>query len=62
MPEAALARELNLDYATISLVVNAAAGVGKDQITMEKITMELKTGMKKIEKLIGQLIVLLSNK
>ena len=62
MPEAALARELNLDYATISLVVNAAAGVGTDQITMEKITMELKTGMKKIEKLFGQLIVLLSNK
>lgn len=37
MPEAALARELELDYAAIALVVNRAAGKGPESITMELI-------------------------
>lgn len=42
MPEAALARELEVDYAALSLVVNWAAGVTEDVISMEVI-MELIT-------------------
>ena len=37
MPEAALARELDLDYAAIALVVNAAAGRSNEVITMDLI-------------------------
>ncbi len=37
MPEAGLARELGLDYGAIALVVNAAAGRGSDDLSMEMI-------------------------
>jgi 5'-deoxy-5'-methylthioadenosine phosphorylase len=37
MPEAALAKELGLEYAAIALVVNAAAGRSKESITMDVI-------------------------
>lgn len=36
MPEAALARELEMNYATLSLVVNWAAGVGDNQSSVDK--------------------------
>ena len=62
MPEAALARELDLEYATISLVVNQAAGIEKGHITMERISTELKIGMNKIEQLIENLPILLTNR
>lgn len=41
MPEAALAKELNLNYACIALIVNAAAGRGDEVITMEIINRNL---------------------
>jgi|SRR6056300_177054 len=37
MPEAALAREAGLDYASIGLVVNWAAGITQDIITLDEI-------------------------
>ena len=37
MPEAALARELDIPYAGISMVVNKAAGIDGDTITIEEI-------------------------
>ncbi|MEM1402401.1 MAG: S-methyl-5'-thioinosine phosphorylase [Pseudomonadota bacterium] len=37
MPEAGLAREKGLDYASVCLIVNAAAGVGPDAISLEDI-------------------------
>jgi 5'-deoxy-5'-methylthioadenosine phosphorylase len=37
MPEAALARELDIPYAAICMVVNAAAGLGEKEITLEDI-------------------------
>ncbi len=37
MPEAALARELNMRYAGIALVANVAAGRGDQELTMETI-------------------------
>lgn len=49
MPEAALARELDLEYATCAVVVNAAAGRGReDTITMESIEANLNVGMEKV--------------
>ncbi|RRJ84664.1 S-methyl-5'-thioinosine phosphorylase [Aestuariirhabdus litorea] len=45
MPEAALARELDLEYATLALVVNWAAGRSEALITMEEIHRVINTGM-----------------
>ena len=55
MPEAALARELGLEYANISLVVNPAAGRAKGEITMADIERELANGMGRIRSIIGTL-------
>jgi 5'-methylthioinosine phosphorylase len=54
MPEAALARELNLAYAAIGVVANAAAGVGAsaDRISLEAITQVLDEAMKKVGKIL----------
>jgi len=45
MPEAALARELELDYASISVVVNWAAGKSEGEITMKVIEKNLNSGV-----------------
>ena len=55
MPEAGLARELDLAYANISLVVNAAAGRAAGPITMADIERELATGMARIHDLLAAL-------
>ena len=52
MPEAALARELQLNYASVALVVNWAAGVGGIEISMEQIMQNLTGGMGQVMKLI----------
>ena len=44
MPEAALAREADLAYATIAIVVNAAAGRSDDLITMDIIRKNMARG------------------
>lgn len=56
MPEAVLARELNIPYACISLVVNKAAGKSDGLITMDDIYAALENGMEKVKKIIGQFI------
>jgi len=43
MPEAALARELGINYACIAMAVNTAAGRGSEEITMELIRSNLST-------------------
>ena len=45
MPEAALARELGMAYANISVVANWAAGVVEGEITMAEIEKNLHVGM-----------------
>lgn len=45
MPEAALARELGIPYASICLVVNAAAGRSDEPITMAAIERVVETGV-----------------
>lgn len=54
MPEAALARELGLRYACVSLVVNMAAGRGEGEITMEEIERVLATGMGEVVSLLSR--------
>ncbi|MDH5181364.1 MAG: S-methyl-5'-thioinosine phosphorylase [Gammaproteobacteria bacterium] len=59
MPEAALARELELCYASISVVANMAAGRGAGEITMEEIEANLVSGMKQVRNLLEQVIPVL---
>lgn len=52
MPEAALARELDIAYASICLVVNKAAGKSDQLISMNEIEENLDGGMKKVFRLL----------
>lgn len=52
MPEAALARELGLAYASVCLSVNWAAGLSDDVITMAAIRAVLAQGMEQIHRLL----------
>lgn len=56
MPEAALARELEICYASIAVVANWAAGRGEGIITMDDIEHNLATGMQKARSLLEQAI------
>lgn len=56
MPEAGLARELEMDYATISLVVNWAAGKYADTITMEEIRQRIADGNEIIQNILESVI------
>jgi len=56
MPEAALARELELSYATCAVVANWAAGKTEGPITMEQIRAALNGGMEKVRTLLGAVI------
>jgi purine nucleoside phosphorylase len=58
MPEAALARELELEYATCSVVANRAAGRNGGTITMKEIEIEIARGMEKVAKILEQLVKL----
>ncbi len=49
MPEAALARELDINYACLALVVNWAAGKTDEEITMEIIESNLEKGIGKVK-------------
>lgn len=52
MPEAALAKELNIDYATITVVANWAAGKSEGEIEFSEIERHLKTGMANVAELL----------
>lgn len=58
MPEAALARELSVDYAAIAVVVNQAAGRGDSarSISMSGIATVLETAMDKVRALIDRVV------
>jgi 5'-deoxy-5'-methylthioadenosine phosphorylase len=57
MPEAALAREAGIDYASIAVVVNHAAGRGESRQSISFAAMEvvLKEAMARVRRIIGQL-------
>jgi 5'-methylthioinosine phosphorylase len=52
MPEAALARELDIDYACLSIVVNWAAGIADADISMEEIMANLEQGVQRVRPLL----------
>jgi 5'-methylthioinosine phosphorylase len=54
MPEAALAREVEINYASISFVANWAAGISLNEISMQEIEAEINKGMDKIKALLVQ--------
>lgn len=60
MPEAALAREQELCYASISVVANLAAGRGSEALTMDAIEKNLNNGMQKVRTLIEAVIPTIS--
>lgn len=55
MPEAALARELGLDYACCSVVANRAAGRDGGAIAVDEIEAHLRTGMERVRSLLVRL-------
>ncbi len=52
MPEAALARELDIEYASLALVVNWAAGVTAEVIEMQEIIANMEQGMQGVRELL----------
>jgi len=62
MPEAALARELELCYVSCSVVANWAAGKSENNITMEVIEENLKSGMQSVRTLLDHALPGLSSK
>ena len=56
MPEAPLAREAELEYACLSLVVNMAAGRSEGIITMDDIELAIKNGMGNVRAILAQLL------
>lgn len=56
MPEASLARELELCYCSCSVVANWAAGRGEGPISLESIDANLKNGMAKVRSLLEHAI------
>ena len=56
MPEAALARELELSYACCAVVANPAAGRGHGEITMDEIETQLNKGMEQVRKLLAEIL------
>ena len=61
MPEAALAREAGLDYASLCINANWAAGLAEEPVTMEAIEITLAEAMVKVRKLLGVFFEEVSN-
>ncbi len=57
MPEAALARELEIEYASICVNANWAAGLSEELITMQAIEKNITEGMEQVRQLILQILM-----
>ena len=60
-PEVSLAKEANLPYATIALIVNPAAGLSEKEITIADINAALDIGREKVLAIISGALPLLSS-
>ncbi len=58
MPEAALAKELDMDYASVNVIANWAAGKTEGEITMAEIEQHLHKGMANTAELLKSFIAL----
>lgn len=61
MPEACLAREIGICYATIALVVNYAAGIGGNTISVDEIKQAHGLGMRNVNQLLTRVLPRLGN-
>lgn len=59
MPEASLARELGLEYASLALVVNWAAGRSDEPLTLNTLKVHIEAGMATVRKLLLDVIPIL---
>jgi len=57
MPEASLARELQIEYASLALSVNWAAGLSEEPITLEDIHRVLENGMEFISAVLREIVL-----
>jgi len=62
MPEAALAREMGIEYATLSAVVNPAAGRGNGPIEVTELEEVLERCVKRVKKVLAAAILSLSDR
>ncbi|THB66819.1 MAG: S-methyl-5'-thioinosine phosphorylase [Gammaproteobacteria bacterium] len=56
MPEASLARELDMSYAACVVMANWAAGITQEEITMEEINRNLDEGMQNVKVLLEHVV------
>ena len=56
MPEASLARELSIDYASVAVVANWGAGLEASELSMEEIEATLQGGMEQVKKLVSETV------
>jgi len=56
MPEASLAKELEIDYACCALSVNWAAGINSAEITMQEIELHVANGMAQVKQLLVEAV------
>lgn len=56
MPEASLAKELEINYVSISIVANWAAGKSSDAITMQVIEKNMRNALEKVHALLAAVI------
>ena len=56
MPEAALAREIGIEYVGLSLVVNWAAGIEKGTLSIDEITKTVEAGMHRLKLCLPSLV------
>ena len=61
MPEAGLAREAGVDYASLCIIANWGAGLEKEPVTMSAIEATLALAMIEVRKLLGQFFEEFSN-
>jgi 5'-deoxy-5'-methylthioadenosine phosphorylase len=61
MPEAGLARELELCYASVAVIVNPAAGKAEGEISVNEIDKYLKSGMGRVRELLEATIPLVGS-
>lgn len=60
LPEAALARELGLDYAGVAVISNYAAGITGERLSEEDIAATLREPMQRVRKLVQALVARLA--
>ena len=56
MPEAVLARELEMEYASLCLVISHAAGVGEEEPTRAGTESVIEAGMPQVQRLLAALL------